>query len=101
MTPLLAIGRGDIADYVYTLAIVFVVLIFIRVIMSFVPRIPYHPWLAAFLNFVTQVTDPILNVFRRFLPPVRIGSGALDLSPMVATFVLLIAAGIAADLIRG
>ncbi len=101
MSPVLAISRGDVADYVYTLAIVFVVLIFIRVIMSFIPRMPYYRWLDAILTFVTQVTDPILNLFRRFLPPVRLGPGALDLAPMVATFVLLIVAGIAADLIRG
>ncbi|HEV2723983.1 MAG TPA: YggT family protein [Thermoleophilaceae bacterium] len=101
MSTPLAIGREDVADFVYTLAIVFVVLIFIRVIMSFFPRIPYYRWLDAFLTFVTQVTDPILNVFRRVLPPVRIGPGALDLAPMVATFVLLIVAGIVAGLIRG
>lgn len=101
MTTLLAISRNDVADFVYTLAIVFVVLIFIRVIMSFLPRIPYNRWLAAFLDFVTQVTDPILNPLRRVLPPVRIGPGALDLSPMVATFLLLIVAGIVANLIRG
>ncbi|MBA3299430.1 MAG: YggT family protein [Thermoleophilaceae bacterium] len=69
--------------------------------MSFIPRMPYYRWLDAILTFVTQVTDPILNLFRRFLPPVRLGPGALDLAPMVATFVLLIVAGIAADLIRG
>ncbi len=101
MTPLLAIGRADVADFVYTLALVFVVLIFIRVIMSFVPQIPYYRWLDAFLNFVTQVTDPILNPLRRVLPPVRIGPGALDLSPMIATFLLLIVAGIVSGLIRG
>ena len=101
MTTFFAITREDVADYVYTLAIVFVVLIFIRVIMSFFPRIPYYRWLDAFLTFVTQVTDPILNVFRRFLPLVRIGPGALDLAPMVATFVILILAGIVAGLIRG
>lgn len=101
MTPLLAIGRGDVADFVYTLTIVFVVLIFIRVIMSFLTRIPYYRWLDAFLTFVTQVTDPILNPLRRLLPPVRLGPGALDLSPMVATFLLLILGGIVAGLIRG
>ncbi len=101
MRTSLAIGREDVADYVYTLAIVFVVLIFIRVIMSFFTRVPYYRWLDAFLTFVTQVTDPILNVFRRVLPPVRIGPVALDLAPMVATFVLLIVAGIVAGLIRG
>ena len=97
----LAISRDDVADYVYTLAIVFVVLIFVRVIMSFFPRVPYNRYLDAFLTFVTQVTDPILNPLRKVLPPIRIGPGALDLSPMVATFLLLILAGIVAGLIRG
>ncbi len=101
MRTSLAIGREDVADYVYTLAIVFVVLIFIRVIMSFFTRVPYYRWLDAFLTFVTQVTDPILNVFRRVLPSVRIGPVALDLAPMVAIFVLLLVAGIVAGLIRG
>jgi uncharacterized protein YggT (Ycf19 family) len=46
------------------------------------------------------VTDPYLNLFRRFIPPVRMGPGALDLSPIVATFVLLILGGIVAEAIR-
>ena len=95
-----AIDRADVADFVYTLALVFVILIFIRVIMSFIPRIPYYRWLDAFLHFVTQVTDPILNVFRRFIPPIRIGGGGLDLTPMIATFALLLLAEIVAGLIR-
>jgi YggT family protein len=101
MRTVLAISRADVADYVYTLVIIFVVLIFIRVIMSFIPRMPYNRWLDAFLTFVTQVTDPILVPLRRVLPMVRIGPGAIDLSPMVATFLLLIVGGIVAGLIRG
>ena len=69
--------------------------------MSWIPRIPYNRLLAGFLKFVTDVTDPYLNLFRRILPPVRIGPGALDLSPIVATFVLIIVSSIVADLIRG
>ena len=61
--------------------------------MSFIPRMPYNRFLDAFLTFVGDVTNPYLNLFRRFLPPVRIGPGALDLSPMVGTFVLLIVGG--------
>ena len=76
-------------------------LIFIRIILSWIPRIPYNRLLAAFLKFVTDVTDPYLNLFRRILPPVRMGPGALDLSPIVATFVLIIVGSIVADLIRG
>ena len=101
MSPLLAITRGDVADYVYTLMMVYLVLIFIRIIMSWIPRMPYNRVLNAVLTFVTDVTDPYLNLFRRFIPPLRMGPGALDLSPIIATFVLLIVGGIVASVIRG
>jgi YggT family protein len=96
----LAITRNDVADYVETLTLVYLVLIFVRIIMSWIPRIPYNRFLAGFLKFVTEVTDPYLNLFRRILPPVRLGPGALDLSPIVATFVLIIVSTIVTDLIR-
>jgi YggT family protein len=95
-----AITRNDIADYVETLTLVYLVLIFVRIIMSWIPRIPYNRFLAGFLKFVSDVTDPYLNLFRRILPPVRLGPGALDLSPIVATFVLIIVSTIVTDLIR-
>jgi YggT family protein len=101
MSAWLAVTRGDIADYVNTLALVYLVLIFIRIILSWIPRIPYNRFLNGFLKFVTDVTDPYLNLFRRFLPPVRLGPGALDLSPIVATFVLIIVSTIVAGIIRG
>ena len=93
-------SRDDIADYVNTLALVYLVLIFIRIIMSWIPRIPYNRFLAGFLKFVTDVTDPYLNIFRRILPPVRLGPGALDLSPIVATFVPIIVSSIVTGIIR-
>jgi YggT family protein len=101
MTFVYATTRDTIAQYVYTLAIVYVVLIFIRILMSWLPRIPYNRWLSMFLNFVTEATDPYLNLFRRFMPLIRVGPGAIDLSPMIATIVLLLLAGIVSGLIRG
>jgi YggT family protein len=101
MTTWLALTRTDVADYLNTLLLVYLVLIFIRILMSWIPRMPYNRYLAAFLKFVTDVTDPYLNVFRRILPPVRIGPGALDLSPIVATFVLIIVGSILVGLVRG
>ena len=100
MIPL-AINRGDIADYVGALFIIFVILIFIRIVASFVPRMPYQPWLRAVLDFATEVTDPYLNFFRRLLPPVGGGGFALDLSPMIGLIVLFIAQAIVVGLIRG
>ena len=101
MNTYLAISRGDVADYVNTLAIVYLVLIFIRILTSWIPRMPYNRYLAAFLQFVSDVTDPYLNIFRRFMPMVRLGPGALDLSPIVATIVLILVSSIVAGLIRG
>jgi YggT family protein len=101
MTLVLAVTRQDVADYVNTLVLVYLVLIFIRIIMSWLPRIPYNRYLDAALNFVRDVTDPYLNLFRRFMPPVRMGPGALDLSPIVATFVLIIVGSLVAGAIRG
>ncbi len=99
MSIYLAITRNDVADYVSTLALVYLILIFIRILMSWIPRMPYNRYLAAFLKFVSDVTDPYLNLFRRILPPVRMGGAGLDLSPIVATFVLIIVSQIVVGLI--
>jgi YggT family protein len=93
--------RESVADYLDTLITVYIVLIFVRIVASWFTRIPYNRTLDAVLGFVRDVTDPYLNLFRRFLPPVRLGPGALDLSPMVATFVLIIVGNIVTGLIRG
>jgi YggT family protein len=100
MTTWLAITRADVADYVNTLALVYLVLIFIRILTSWIPRMPYNRYLAAFLKFVSDVTDPYLNLFRRILPPVRMGGAGLDLSPIVATFVLIIVSTIVVNAIK-
>jgi YggT family protein len=97
----LAITRGDVADYLRTLMLVYLILIFIRILTSWIPRMPYNRYLAAFLKFVSDVTDPYLNIFRRILPPVRMGGAGLDLSPIVATFVLIIVGDILVRIVQG
>jgi YggT family protein len=99
MTTWLALTRNDVANYLNTLLLVYLILIFIRILMSWIPRMPYNRYLAAFLKFVSDVTDPYLNLFRRILPPVRMGGAGLDLSPIVATFVLIIVGEIVVGLI--
>lgn len=100
MIPL-ALNRGDVADYVNALFIVYVILIFARIVISFVPRMPYRPWLRSVLDFITETTDPYLNFFRRFLPPVGGGGFALDLSPMIGLIVLFVLDAVVVGLIRG
>ena len=97
---LLAVTRDDVARYVYTLFMIYTILIFIRVLMRWFTRIPYNTVLNAVLEFVRETTDPYLLLFRRFVPMVRIGPGALDLSPIVAIIVLQIVSRIVVSIIR-
>jgi YggT family protein len=101
MSVVAALTRDDVAGYLGTLLTVYVALIFVRIIMTWLPRIPYNRTLDAVLGFVRDVTDPYLNLFRRFLPPVRMGPAALDLSPIIAIFVLLIVGGLIVRAVRG
>jgi uncharacterized protein YggT (Ycf19 family) len=96
----LAITRSNLADYVSALFIVYIILIFARILISFFPRIPRSATLRPVLDFITDTTDPYLNVFRRFLPPVGGGGFALDLSPMIGIIVLYVAQALIVGLIE-
>ena len=97
----LAITRDDVAGYVDALFLVYIILIFIKVLSSWIPRMPYNPVLRAVLDFVEQTTGPYLNLFRRVLPPVGGGGFALDLSPIIGIILLFILRGIVVGLIAG
>jgi YggT family protein len=99
LEPLLALTRSDIADYVNSLFLVYIILIFIRVLLSWIPRMPYNRWLSALVDFIHQVTDPYLNLFRRFLPPLGGRGMAIDISPIIAVIVLLVAQAVIVGLI--
>jgi YggT family protein len=101
MIPL-ALTRGDVADYVSALFIVYIILIFANILINFIPRLPtYNKALRAVLDFVTETTNPYLNIYRRFLPPVGGRRFALDLSPMLGIIVLVVVQAIVVGLIRG
>jgi YggT family protein len=86
----LASVRSDIANYVGALFEVYIVLIFIYILLnllfSFGMRMPYARWTDTVLNFLRDVCEPYLRVFRRFIPSI----GMLDLSPVVAIIVLYV-----------
>jgi YggT family protein len=97
----LAITRDDVAGYVDALFLVYIILIFVKVLSSWIPRMPYNPALRAVLDFVEQTTGPYLNLFRRVLPPIGGGGFALDLSPIIGIVLLFILRGIVVGLIAG
>jgi YggT family protein len=100
IATLAAIGRSEIADYVNALFLVYTILIFARILLSWIPRIPYNPILSAVIGFIQEVTDPYLRLFRRVVPPLGGGGFALDLSPIIAIIVLIIAQSIIVGAIR-
>lgn len=97
----LAVTRFDVADYVGALFLVYIILVLLNVLISWVPRMPYNRPLRATLDFVKETTDPYLNLFRRFLPPIGGGGMALDLSPMIGVILLFVARAVVVGLIEG
>jgi YggT family protein len=98
---LAALTRNSVASHVITLVYVYVILIFIRVIVSYLPRIPYSRPLDILLTFVRDVVDPYLNIWRRVLPMARLGPASIDLSPMIGTLALFLVGNVVANLISG
>ena len=88
----LAVSRGDVADYLSALFLVYLVLILLNILLSWIPRMPYRTWLRPILDFITETTNPYLNFFRRFTRPV--GPIGLDIAPILAILVLFLAEAI-------
>ena len=83
---LLADVGTSVQRFVSVFVGVYVLLIFAYIIASWIPG-GGSPTLERIRQFLYDVCEPYLRLFRRVLPPV----GPLDLSPMVAVIVLIAA----------
>jgi YggT family protein len=92
-------AREQIADFLATLIWVYTILVIAWIVASLVfsmgVRVPYSRPFNAVLDFLRDVTEPFLRLFRRL--PLRVGP--LDLTPIVALLVLRIVGGIVVGLI--
>jgi YggT family protein len=92
-------AREQIADFLSALITVYSIIIIAWIVASFVfslgARVPYSRPLNAVLDFLRDVSEPYLRIFRRL--PLRVGP--LDLSPIVALLALRIVGGILIGLI--
>ncbi|KAF5048167.1 YGGT family protein [anaerobic digester metagenome] len=66
------------------------ILIFARVILSWIIQDPHNP----IYRFLHSITEPVLGPLRRIIP-----SGMLDFSPIVAYFLVRILAGVLQSLL--
>lgn len=86
---LLADWVSSAQNFVEVFTLVYFLLIFAYILMSWI-RIPYSIWGNRIQRFLYDVVEPYLRIFRRFIPPL----GPLDISPIVAIFVLWIVSGL-------
>jgi YggT family protein len=98
---LAAVTRVDIANYVSALFTVYIILIFVYILLNLIfslgARPPYARWSDALLNFLRDVCEPYLRIFRRFIPPI----GMFDFTPMIGIIVLYIVQRLVVNAIAG
>jgi YggT family protein len=85
-----------VRDLLVTLLTVYFYAVFAWVILSWIRVSSVHP-LGRIQTFLDRIIYPLILPIRRVIPPIRIGGGALDLSPII----LLIAIQILIRIIRG
>ena len=92
---------SELADFIAALILVYTICIVGWVVLSLVfslgVRVPYNRATNAVLDFLRDVTEPYLRIFRPL--PLRIGP--LDLTPIVAIFALQIVGSLIVRLVRG
>jgi len=83
-----------LADTFSTFLQIYIILLIIRILLTWFPSID---WLSPPFSILSQLTDPYLNVFRSFIPPL----GGIDFSPILAIFLLQFLAQIFSTLQQG
>ena len=101
MIVLAAATRVDIANYVSAVFEVYILLIFIYILtswmFSFGMRMPNNRFADAIINFLRDVCEPYLRLYRRIIPPI----GMIDITPIIAIAVLYILDRVVVNLIQG
>jgi YggT family protein len=71
-----------VIDLLILLLQIYFYAVFAWVILSWIRVSPSHP-LGRVQVFLDRIIYPVILPIRRVIPPIRIGGGALDLSPIV------------------
>jgi YggT family protein len=85
---------GLLANTLATFVQIYLVLMIVRVLLSWFPNIN---WYDPPFSILSQLTDPYLNLFRSIIPPL----GGIDFSPIIAFVVLEIGAEFLTILLAG
>ena len=77
----MTIATALVIETLLTTIRIYLLLLFIRVLLTWIPSID---WMSQPFAALSQVTDPYLNLFRSIIPPI----GGFDLSPILAFIAL-------------
>ena len=80
-----------LANLIQGLLYLFIIVLFIRVIFSWISPYPTNP----VYRVTYQVTEPVLGPVRRVLPPMS----GIDLSPLIVTLVIYFVIGLVARIL--
>jgi YggT family protein len=81
MNPATELVTSTLANFLN----IYLLLLVIRILLTWFTTVD---WVNQVTAFLSPITDPYLNIFRAFIPPL----GGLDLSPMLAILVLQVVA---------
>ncbi|MCX5242391.1 MULTISPECIES: YggT family protein [Streptomyces] len=92
------------AQVIYIALMVFLIVLIFRLVMDYVFQFA-RSWqpgkaMVVVLEAAYTVTDPPLKLLRRFIPPLRLGGVALDLSFFVLMIIVYILISIVGNLAR-
>jgi len=82
-----------LVNLVDNLFVLYELLILARIVISWIRVSYYNPW----VRLIARLTDPYLKIFRAVIPPL----GAIDFSPILALFVLIMLRRVVLTLLRG
>ncbi|HIK09237.1 MAG TPA: YggT family protein [Oscillatoriaceae cyanobacterium M33_DOE_052] len=66
---------------------IYFVLLIVRILLSWFPQVN---WFDPPFSILSQLTDPYLNIFRSFIPPL----GGIDFSSLLALLLIQVAMGL-------
>jgi YggT family protein len=80
---ILANFLNALAKILHIVLILYMWIIIIRAILSWIYPNPYHP----LVRTIYYLTEPVLRPFRKIVPPYKLGG--IDISPIIVIFIIL------------
>ncbi|MHB0977154.1 MAG: YggT family protein [Candidatus Aquicultorales bacterium] len=81
--------KAFLGAFVDRLFLLVMILIVARIVSSWI-RIPSNRLTDPVMNFVYDVTEPILGRLRNVVPPIMVGGMGIDLTPMIALLMVMV-----------